>query len=101
MLEIDRNKIDALSEDKNELHKRERQDYLAGIATRKEAREVLGYNPEDSGADGDSFQRPVNVTVVPQDGEEIDPMDGDMEDVVGNNLTDAEPNADDNAIADR
>lgn len=101
MLEIDRNKIDALSEDKNELHKRERQDYLAGIATRKEAREVLGYNPEDSGADGDSFQRPVNVTVVPQDGEEIDPMDGDMEDVVGDNLADAEPNADDNAIADR
>ena len=101
MLEIDRNKIDALSEDKNELHKRVRQDYLGGIATRKEAREVVGYDPEESGIDGEAFQRPVNVTVVPQDGEEIDPMDGDMEDIAGNNLTDADPNPDDDSIADR
>ena len=100
MLEIDKNKIDALSEDKNELHKRVRQDYLAGIATRKEAREVVGYDPDESGIDGEAFQRPVNVTVVPQDGEEVD-MGGEMEDITGNNVNDADPNPDDDAIADR
>lgn len=104
MLEIDKTQIDALSEDKNELHKRARQDYLAGAITRRELREVISSNPDESGADGDSFQRPVNVVVVDQDGN--DPMEGEMEQTVadddtGNNESDADPTPDDDAIADR
>ncbi len=69
---------------------------------RGEAREVVGYDPDKSGADGDAFQRPVNVVVVDQDGDMENPLDGEGEDTTtGNNLTDAEPTADDDAIADR
>jgi HK97 family phage portal protein len=102
MLEIDKDSIDALSEDKNEKHKRVRQDYLAGLTTRAESRDAIQFNPDESGADGDAFQRPVNVVVVDQDGED-EPMAGQMEDITpaGNNQTDAEPNADDESIADR
>lgn len=97
MLEIDRNNIDALSEDKNEVHKRVRQDFLAGVATRKEVREIVGYDPDMSGDTGDAFQQPVNVIFVGEEGEIM----GEMEDTVGNNVNDADPNPDDDAIADR
>ena len=99
MLEIDRNKIDALSEDKNELHKRVRQDYLAGLITRAEGREVIGYDPDASGETGDSFQQPLNVVFVNEDG--TVGFEGEFEDVIGNNQEDAPPEPDDDAIADR
>jgi len=97
VLDIDLKGIEAMQQDKESLHKIVRQDLLAGIVNRKEAREETGRDEENSGINGDAFRVPVNVILESEEGtsglEQPEPL--------GNNEGDSQPSENEEENADR